>query len=334
MSGILFGRYLQRQQLSFLSPNPSNPVQTLAGPTNGVPTISTTPTRVFPTDTVIPPTPLTPSEDPIGKIVYTCQIDRNENRNQICIVNADGSDQRRLTTDDYANHYYASLSPDGKNVVFSSNQTGSHEIYEMDLSGRQTRLTSMGELYAPEISPDGKYIVFTKAEGTFSSIWIMNRDGDNPHFVFSSNGLDAVDPTWSPDGKRILFALGMGDNKKLHTIDINGSSLQVVSDEFTTRGRSDWSPDGNKAASYTGGTWKRKLFLMNIDGSGLLELFSTGNVQAPSYSPDGGWIAFTGYIDKMGDSEGCEIYILRLKDKKLERLTDNNYCDWQPRWGP
>jgi len=101
----------------------------------------------------------------------------------------------------------------------------------------------------------------------------------------------------------------------------------MVSNVFTTCGHSGWSPDGKRIAGYTGGSWERKILLMNSDGSRLLELFSTGNVQAPSFSPDGGWIAFTGYIDKMGDSEGCEICILRLKDNKLERLPENDYSD-------
>ncbi len=97
---------------------------------------------------------------PSGKIVYTCQVFKDNNRNQICIMDGDGSHQRRLTTDDHANSWYPSLAPDGNSIVFSSNQTGEHEIYEMDLNGHQSRLTALGELYAPEVSPNGQYIAF------------------------------------------------------------------------------------------------------------------------------------------------------------------------------
>jgi TolB protein len=249
-------------------------------------------------------------------------------------MNADGSDQRRLTKKDKANSWYPSLAPNGRSIVFSSNQTGEHEIYEMDLNGNQTRLTSLGELYAPEISPDGQYIVFTNAQGTYSSIWLINRDGTNPHAIYHPNDSDAVDPTWSPDGNKILFALGQGDNKKLYTINRDGTDLNMVNQSFTTRGRSDWSPDGNTIAGYTGGSWKREIHIMSSNGVGLSDLYTKGNVQAPSFSPDSSWLAFTGYIDKMGDNDGCEIYILRIVDNQLKRLTNNNYCDWQPRWGP
>jgi TolB protein len=344
ISGLWLGNYLKLQPFAFLQSLINIPVATIEAPAEDLPTVENDPTRVTPTSTTIPPTnvpptneqptPIVPSESPIGKIVFTCQISKNENRNQICIANADGSGERRLTTNALANHYYASFSPDGKSIVFSSNQAGSHDIYEMDLNGRQTQLTSIGESYGPEISPDGNYIVFANSGGAFSSIWMMDRDGKNPHEVFVRGGIGAFDPTWSPDGKKILFALGVGDNKKLHTIDPDGSNLQIISEEFTTRGRSDWSPDGNKIAGYTGGSWQRKIYLMNSDGSGLLELFSTGNVQAPTFSPDGGWVAFTGYIDSMRNGNGCEIYLLRVKDNELKRLTTNDYCDWQPRWGP
>jgi Tol biopolymer transport system component len=249
-------------------------------------------------------------------------------------MDADGSNQQRLTHDDNANSWYASLAPDGKSVVFSSNRSGSHEIYEMALDGGPARLTSLGECYAPEVSPNGDYIVFTNASGPYSSIWLMNRDGSDPHPVYQSNGADAVDPTWGPDNRRILFALGEADNKRLYSIDVDGTGLDLVNDSLATCGRSDWSPDGSKIAGYSGHAWERRIETMNYDGSGLTVLYSEGNAQAPSFSPDSGWLAFTAYIDNMGNDDGCEIYVFGLLDGQLVRLTKNSYCDWQPRWGP
>jgi Tol biopolymer transport system component len=133
----------------------------------------------------------------------------------------------------------------------------------------------------------------------------------------------------------VLFALGLGDNtKQLYTIASNGTDLQIVSDIFTTRGRSDWSPAGDKISGYTGGAWQREIYLMNTDGTELQQVISNGSPLAPSFSPDSGWIAFTGYLDHFREVDGCEIYILRLSDHTIRRLTNNDYCDYQPRWGP
>jgi len=106
-----------------------------------------------------------------------------------------------------------------------------------------------------------------------------------------------------------------------------------VNQDFTTRGRSDWSPDGRKIASYTGIPWQRKIFWMNADGTELTELVSNGNALAPSFSTDSNSIVFTGYIDQINNPNGCEIYTIQVDKTNLKRLTDNDYCDWQPRWG-
>jgi hypothetical protein len=43
-------------------------------------------------------------------------------------------------------------------------------------------------------------------------------------------------------------------------------------------------------------------------------------------------ITFTSYRDYQ-EENGCEIYIMRTDGSQVTRLTDNNTCDWQPRWG-
>jgi TolB protein len=99
------------------------------------------------------------------------------------------------------------------------------------------------------------------------------------------------------------------------------------------RGRSDWSPDGGSIATYAGESWAREIYIMNPDGSDLRQITQGGNNLAPSFSPDGGWITFTSYMDNFRDDHGCEIYIMRVDGTDIRRLTTNNYCDWQPRWG-
>ena len=167
-------------------------------------TVSTTGSALPNVTPVISQTPQKGNQlsDPLGKIVFTCQVFKDENRNQVCIMNADGTNQHRLTHDNKVNSWYPSLAPDGESVVYSSNQSGAHEIYEMDMNGNATQLTTIGEAYAPEISPDGKYIVFTNSHGVFSSIWIMKRDGGNPHLLYRSTEHDVVAPNWSPDGSK------------------------------------------------------------------------------------------------------------------------------------
>ena len=282
-----------------------------------------------------------PPDQPVGKIVFTCQPSRIQAWDQICILNADGTGFRQLTTDDNRSHRYASLAPDGNSVVYVSfREANIYEIYELNLAdGSVQQLTDrLGILAAPEISPDGSMIVFTLglAASDKHEIWMMDRDGGNPRKVFKAQNAaaGAWDPTWSPDGAQILFASDMGGSNQLWRINKNGEELQKVSSLPALRGRSDWSTQ-NLIVSYSGQPWGRELFVMRPDGSDQHQISPPGgNSQGPSFSPDGGWLAFTAYFDNLRDDHGCEIYLLRVDDSNVRRLTDNDYCDYQPRWGP
>jgi serine/threonine-protein kinase len=275
------------------------------------------------------------SDEPTGKIVFTCQVTRMVEQDQICIINADGSGFEQLTTDNSTQNLFPSLAPDGRSVVFVSDRTGDFEIYEMDTNGGNRRqLTSgLGKLNAPEISPDGRYIVFTNKSGG-NTIWLMNRDGSNPRQIYGLPDGYGWDPVWSPDGSQILFASGAAQRPNLSIMDLDGSNVRQVVDMAGLRGRSDWSPDGNLIATYAGDSWQREIFVMQPDGSSSQQITSGGNNLAPSFSPDGQWLVFTSYMDRYGDDHGCEIYLMRTDGSDIRRLTDNNYCDYQPRWGP
>jgi TolB protein len=272
-----------------------------------------------------------------GHIVFTCQIYKYQAAEQICIMNADGTGYRRLTTEDDIRHFYPSLSPDGRRVLYSAfREKNVYEIYSYDLEdGSVDRLTNRsGVLTAPEYSPDGQRITYTRWAPNSGKYQIvtMERNGNNPNNIPRIEGWD---PTWSPDGKQILFASDRNGPVQLFVMRNDGKNLHQVSNLPAIRGRSDWSPDGQYIVTYSGESWQRELYIMNADGSGVRQLTPTGgNSQGPSFSPDGKWVAFTAYFDKYSDIHGCEIYIIRTDGTDLRRLTNNDYCDYQPRWGP
>jgi TolB protein len=272
-----------------------------------------------------------------GHIVFTCQIFKVQAMEQICIMNADGSGIRRLTTEDNLRHFYPSLAPDGQSVLYAGfREQNVYEIYSLNLNDNSVdQLTNrMGVLTAPEVSPDGTSITLARGSpnnGQFQ-IMVMDRNGENAGNIPQISGWD---PTWSPDGKQILYAAGPDGGVQLFVVDRNGNGLHQVSNLPAIRGRSDWSPDGQMIVTYSGQTWHREVYIMNADGSNSRQLTpSGGNSQGPSFSLDGKWVAFTAYFDKYGDDHGCEIYVIRIDGSDLRRLTNNDYCDYQPRWGP
>jgi len=268
---------------------------------------------------------------PTGKIVYTCQVAGDE----ICIINPDGSGWQRLTDSPSANSN-ANLSPDGNSVIFVGKPDKSTEIMELDLkTGNVTQLTQLGaNLSSPEVSPDNTWITFTYREGdNAAQIWIMERDGNNPREFYSSPGKDVHDATWSPDNSQILFAMGKGENNQLYIMSSDRRNPRLVNDRIDTRGRSDWSID-DLITFDMGGSFLHEIYTMKLDGSDLVQTSNGMNAQGQSFSPDGQWIAFTAYTDVANkDTTSCEIYIMRVDGSNMRRLTNNGYCDYQPRWG-
>jgi TolB protein len=324
--GIVFVILLSISGCSILALIPANSIS--------VPTFTeTSPLPSMPTHELVQTATHTTELTPSGKIVFTCQISGIRYQDQICVINADGTGFTRLTKDDYSAHFYPSMAPDGNSIVYSANLTGVYEIYEMDLQGNTRQLTyGLGTLTSPEISPDGISIAFTLGDGQINSVWVMDRDGSNPRMVFSPGW----DPTWSRDDNQILFASRDIQNAiQLFIINLDGTELQQVTQMANLRGRSDWSPDGIWAVTYAGESWGRELFIIPLDGGDPSQLTpSGGNSQGPSISPDGLWVVFTAYYNDLGNDNGCEIYIIRTDGSRLTRLTQNAYCDWQPRWGP
>jgi TolB protein len=271
-----------------------------------------------------------------GRIVYTCQVFRDSSRDQICLMDEDGTGQRRLTQNDRADYNFPSLSPNGDQVIFVGDEGSGYEIFEIDLgTGERNRISEgMADASAPEISPNGRQIVFARRSEEHQTIWVMGRDGSDPHQVFGPPEGDGWDPVWSPDGRQILFASNREGEIQLYAMDASGGNLRQISRLEGIRGRNDWSPDGDWIATYAGPSWEHEIYLIDPDGENSLRITEGGNNLAPSFSPDGSWITFTSYRDQYRDENGCEIYVMRLDGSDITRLTENDTCDWQPRWGP
>jgi len=136
----------------------------------------------------------------------------------------------------------ASYSPDGSQIVFSSDRGGSPQLYVMNADGSNPQRISFsdGSYSTPVWSPRGDYIAFTKqSQGQFS-IGVMKPDGSGERLLTS--GFHNEGPTWSPNGRVIMFfRQDQGQGPKIYSIDITGRNERVVP---TPHDASDpaWSP--------------------------------------------------------------------------------------------
>ncbi|MEM6308391.1 MAG: Tol-Pal system protein TolB, partial [Pseudomonadota bacterium] len=124
-----------------------------------------------------------------------------------------------------------SFSPDGAQIVFESDRSGTQQLYIMSVTGGPAQRISFGDgrYGTPVWSPRGDLIAFTKQTKGRFGIGVMKTDGTEERLL-SASFLDEG-PTWSPNGRVIMFTRetqGPTGAPSLYTVDITGRNLKQV----------------------------------------------------------------------------------------------------------
>jgi TolB protein len=92
-------------------------------------------------------------------------------------VNWDGSNLGNLTEGSVANDAHPSWSPDGKQIVFDSDRSGTPQLYIMNADGSSPRALTNDTLQntEPKWSPDGKWIAYHCRQGFDTSICVIRQ---------------------------------------------------------------------------------------------------------------------------------------------------------------
>jgi Tol biopolymer transport system component len=230
--------------------------------------------------------------------------------NQLAVINADGSGETLLTRTFRFSEGQPAWSPDGTKLLYRRTpenplvQNADTWVLDVKLSGdhpaepeTQPVLLRTGDERYPSYSPDGTQIAFrgdldlVEPSGD-EEIYVMNADGTNVRQLTSNADFDSA-PSWSPDGKRILF-------------------------------------ERAPAGTFTPGTeaQEKDIYVMRADGTHVRRLTdSPGLDEGPEFSPDATKIAFSSARDGQQ-----EIYVMDADGSNPRRLTDNPARDESPDW--
>ncbi len=277
-----------------------------------------------------------------GKIAFTSDRDGNQ---EIYLMNNDGTNQVRLTSNAGADSF-PTFSPDGNRIAFiretspgsfsinlmSVNGTGRTEITPIDFENSTSPWHQKSSI---SWSPNGRTISFSE----HGDIFTVNVDGTN-RVNLTNNSYADNEPSWSPDGLRILFASSRGSGVRLYTIRPDGTDEQpLLTGNELWDTSPDWAPSGDQIAFVTNSEEGLPIIYTARDSGGDRVAFAwstctpvcSRHLDKPKWSPDGTKIAYHSWEYFSNDAE---IFVKNLSESGPMQLTNTAGNNFQPSWQP
>jgi tol-pal system beta propeller repeat protein TolB len=253
------------------------------------------------------------------------------------VIDSDGANERTLPTVGAA--LSPSWHPSGRWIVYVDADDRGTRIAQIDLRTMRPRLLSAsnrGLNITPVYTKDGKNIVWAAGGDSPAELFLASATGDDTvakPFV-GRTGFETASPSFSPDGKQIVFMSPRPLTPQLFTMNVDGTGLRpltpVVPGKRSYRTGPDWSPNGDEIA-YQQQNGDFQVWTIGVKDRVMRQLTGEGENEDPSYAPDGRHLSITRRLGAIGDQRS--IWILDERTGRLRQLTqsgDARLSDWSP----
>ena len=254
--------------------------------------------------------------------------DENKNKRDIWIVSPTGKNLRQITSLKGIAMSPA-WSPDGRYIVFSHIDDGSHALgVWQSANGRVQRIRFPGNtVIGPSFMPDNKVAV-SLSSGSQPDIYLLDHRFRRERVLEDSASID-VSPTFDHSGTKMVFTSNRLGGPQIFLKDFSTGTVTRVSKTGTYNTEPAISPDGTVVA-YTKGTAQgHRIFVHDlVTGIERQVSFGPGRDEQPSFAPDSYFLSFVS--NRTGVKQ---IYLITRHGGTAKHVPTGNGNAYFPRWG-
>ncbi len=213
-------------------------------------------------------------------------VSNSTGKKEIYTSDYDGANVRQLTRDGGIS-VSPSLSPNGRQLLYTGYQSGYADIYRIDLgSGARNRVVkSPGTNSGASFSPSGGSFAATLSKDGNPELYVVGLGGGGGKRLTNTKNSESS-PSFSPDGDEIVYSSDVSGQPQLYRISASGGAGSKLDAGYGYCTEPSWSPDGKKIAFNMRQNGNFAVAIYNL-GSGNTRVVTSGDdAEDPTWARD------------------------------------------------
>ena len=265
-----------------------------------------------------------------SKIVFVSETGpKGERRKRLAVMDHDGANLSFLT-DDASIVQSPRFSPNNREILYTSYETGQPRVFLMDIFTLQKR--NFGDLpgmsFAPRFSPDGSKVVLSISSGSNTDIYVIDLASGARTQLTSGPSIETA-PSFSPDGTQIVFESDQSGTQQIYVMSANGGEAKRISFGEGRYGTPVWSPRGDMVAFTKISSGQFHIGVMRVDGSNERLLTRSFLDEGPTWAPNGRVLMF--FRETAGENGAPQIYSVDITGRNMRAVPTPSFSS-DPAW--